>query len=160
MAVTHCSRTGFSRKSHLYTIGHSTLPLAAFLKLLTCASSRVTIIDVRSVPRSRRPWFTQDRLRTALCEHGHTYEWLPLLGGRQSIDFAAYARTKPFARGLSTLLEIGSKSTRATVILCAESDPTQCHRWLIAGALTARGKTVAHILTTGTLLSHTQGERS
>ena len=138
-----------------YTLGHSTLPLADFLKLLTRAGPRVLVVDVRSVPRSRRHWFNQDRISAALTANGHTYEWLPSLGGRQAVTFYDYMDTTEFDRGIARVLRL---ENQIPVLLCAEADPQECHRWLIATELTAHGRRVSHILQTGKLSLHTQAQ--
>ena len=66
----------------IWTVGHSTRPLAAFLDLL--AGYRVqAIADVRRFPGSKRhPQFSQDALSASLAGDGIAYRWLPALGGR------------------------------------------------------------------------------
>ena len=70
--------------STIWTIGHSTRPLDAFLELL--AHYRLeAVADVRRFPGSRRqPQYAEaaaERVRSP--QHGIAYRWLPALGGRR-----------------------------------------------------------------------------
>lgn len=65
----------------IFTIGHSTRPLAAFLDLLRVHGIR-RLADVRTVPRSRRhPHFAGDALERSLAQAGIEYRHFPGLGG-------------------------------------------------------------------------------
>ena len=147
----------------IYTIGHSTRPLADFLALL--ARSRVErLIDVRAFPGSRRhPQFNQEALARVLSEHGIEYMHRPALGGRRRPGpdapptawrnegfrgYADYMRRPDFHSALDELIERARE--RTTVIMCSEAVPWRCHRTLISDALHARGVTVEHILDSGT----------
>src|SRR5262245_42819140 len=65
----------------VWTIGHSTRTLAELLDLLR-AHRIDTLVDVRTVPRSRRhPHFTKDALTLSLPEAAIAYVHMPGLGG-------------------------------------------------------------------------------
>jgi len=65
----------------VFTIGHSTRPLAAFIGLLK-AHGIQRVIDVRTIPRSRHnPQFGRGRLSPALHSSRIHYRHLPGLGG-------------------------------------------------------------------------------
>jgi uncharacterized protein (DUF488 family) len=65
----------------IYTIGHSTRPLAVFVDLLR-AHGITKLADVRTVPKSRRhPHFAADALARSLREAGVAYRHMPALGG-------------------------------------------------------------------------------
>jgi uncharacterized protein (DUF488 family) len=151
----------------IWTIGHSTRALDAFLELL--AHYRVeALADVRRHPGSRRqPQFGQDALRESLAAHGIEYRWLPALGGRRrprpdspntawrNASFRGYADhigSAEFAGGLDELLELAAK--RRTTLMCAEALWWRCHRALIADVLRARGIEVTHILDAGHCVTH------
>src|ERR1700687_2995697 len=119
--------------STIWTIGHSTRPLQAFLELL--AHYRLEgIADGRRFPGSRRPpQYAEGALRAALAEHDIAYHWLPGLGGRRrprpdspntawrNASFRGYADhidSAEFAHGMSTLLELSGRLR--TSLLCAE----------------------------------------
>src|SRR5690606_21044982 len=103
----------------IWTIGHSTRPLAEFLALL--AQFRIeAVADVRRFPGSRRnPQYAPDTLGTALSGAGIANHWLPALGGRRrarpdspntawrNASFRGYAdhiSSAEFAGGLRELL--------------------------------------------------------
>ena len=65
----------------VFTIGHSTRSQEEFIGLLN-AHSVTTLVDVRTVPRSRRnPQFNTDELAVALPRSGIAYVHLAALGG-------------------------------------------------------------------------------
>jgi uncharacterized protein (DUF488 family) len=149
----------YSRPVVVYTVGHSTLPLDAFLALLATEAIG-TVADVRRFPASRRhPHFARDALAGALERAGVRYVWLPGLGGRRrgrpgsphvawrSASFRAYAdhmETAEFGADVARLLVLAHE--RRTAVLCAEAVPWRCHRQLIADALVARGADVRHLI--------------
>jgi uncharacterized protein (DUF488 family) len=136
----------------IYTIGHSTRPIASFLRLLR--AHRVgRVIDVRTVPRSRHnPQYERKALSAALHRAGLHYRHLAGLGGlrhprRDSINvgwtnsgfrgYADYMQTTAFAAALERCIELAREEP--TVLMCAEAVPWRCHRSLIADALIVRG---------------------
>jgi uncharacterized protein (DUF488 family) len=61
-----------------------------------------------------------------------------------TVDYASRARAGDFQAGIEQLLVLASE--RPTAILCAEEDPTRCHRrGLITPVLLERGLEVVHI---------------
>lgn len=143
----------------IWTIGHSTRTLEAFLGLL--ADYRIeAIADVRRFPGSRRhPYFASDALAASLPAHGIAYLWLPTLGGRRKVQpdspntgwrnasfqgYADYTATAEFAEGLAELLKLAA--SRRTALMCAEAVWWRCHRSLIADVLKLRGIEVVHIV--------------
>src|SRR3954447_19705231 len=136
----------------LFTIGHSTHSLEDFLSILIAHKIK-TLIDVRTVPRSRRvPHFNTENLSKDLPRHHINYLHLSALGGLRkarpdSINtawrnhsfrgYADYMQTPKFEEGLKELIKIARK--QATVIMCAEAVPWRCHRSLIGDAMLARG---------------------
>jgi uncharacterized protein (DUF488 family) len=143
----------------ILTIGHSTRTLEAFLDLLR-AHRIETLVDVRTVPRSRRhPQFNRESLPESLRASGVGYTHLPALGGlRQprpdsintgwrTASFRGYAdhmQTPEFDEHLRGLIERARGERLA--VMCAEAVPWRCHRSLISDALTVRGVEVEHIL--------------
>jgi uncharacterized protein (DUF488 family) len=146
----------------LYTIGHSTRPIEAFLALLA-RSEIARLVDVRAFPGSRRhPHFSLDALAETLRRAGIAYLHRPSLGGRRRLPanappsawrnesfqaYALYMRTPEFHAALDELITLGAETR--TVIMCSEALPWRCHRSLISDALIARGITVEHILDAG-----------
>jgi uncharacterized protein (DUF488 family) len=136
----------------LFTIGHSTHPLDKFLSILHAHKIK-TLVDVRTVPRSRRvPQFNTENLSESLTRHQIRYIHLPTLGGLRKArkdspnaawrnasfrGYADYMQTPKFEEGLNELIEIAKN--QPTVIMCAEAVPWRCHRSLIADAMLVRG---------------------
>ena len=78
----------------VWTIGHSTHTLDAFVALLD-AHEIAQVADIRRVPRSRRsPHFDGNALARSLPERGLDYVHLPRLGGWRQL-----ARTLRTAAG-------------------------------------------------------------
>jgi uncharacterized protein (DUF488 family) len=144
----------------IYTVGHSTRPIEDFIGLLD--SFGVTcLVDVRTVPRSRRnPQFNKDSLPQALEPAGIRYTHFPELGGLRKPGpdsantawrndsfrgYADYMQTAGFAQGLDQLLNLAGQEA-AVAVMCAEAVPWRCHRSLIGDALLARGFQVVDIL--------------
>jgi uncharacterized protein (DUF488 family) len=143
----------------VYTIGHSTRLITAFIKMLKAHEVEL-LIDVRTVPRSRHnPQFNLNELSAALeCDHIH-YIHMPGLGGFRrplrgatinvgwrNLSFRGYAdymQTDEFTRQLNELIAIARLQQIA--IMCAEAVPWRCHRSLIADALFVRGFQVQEI---------------
>jgi uncharacterized protein (DUF488 family) len=140
----------------LFTIGHGPLPLDDLLRRLQTHGVRM-LLDVRSQPYSRRaPHYNKAELEAELGAAGLSYRWLgthlggrPLRpGGRAPIDDPV-----ELAAGITEAAALAAGARSA--LLCAELDPTHCHR---STALAARfeeaGFTVTHILADGSLRTH------
>ena len=145
-----------------FTIGHSTLSIEDFVHALQ-ASGVTLVVDVRTVPRSRRnPQYDRDTLRGSLAAFGIDYEHVGALGGlrgriphvapeinafwrNQSFhNYADYAMGETFRAGLSRLIELGRG--RRSAVMCAEAVWWRCHRRIIADYLLASGESVLHIM--------------
>ena len=151
----------------VYTIGHSTRSLEAFLALLQTHGVEL-LVDVRSFPRSRRnPQFNLETLGPELAKAGIGYLHFRELGGMRrprpdsantawQVDgfrgYADHMATPEFAAGLAGLLE--AAAGRQTAVMCAEAVPWECHRQLLADALVARSVPVEHILGEGRREAH------
>jgi uncharacterized protein (DUF488 family) len=151
----------------LFTVGHSTHTLDAFVALLRGGGVEA-VADVRRYPGSRRsPWFAREALAASLGGEGIEYVHLEKLGGRRSVvagspnggwentAFQAYAdhmATPEFAAGLADLEALAQR--RATAVMCAEAPWWRCHRRLVADALVVRGWTVRHIGPEGRQTGH------
>jgi len=136
----------------ILTIGHSTRPIAVFIRLLKSHGVQ-RVIDVRTIPRSRHnPQFNRDELSPALHRAKIHYRHLPGLGGlrRARADsantgwrnasfrgYADYMQTAEFEESLARCLALAKQER--VVLMCAEAVPWRCHRSLIADALLARG---------------------
>jgi uncharacterized protein (DUF488 family) len=149
----------------VFTIGHSTHPIDEFIRLLR-GPGIALLVDVRSVPRSRRnPQFNSETLARSLAGAGIDYRHIKPLGGLRHRpkdappspnglweneafrNFADYALTPIFEAGFEELSALADE--RRTAIMCAESLWWRCHRRLIADRLLAAGRPVAHVLGQG-----------
>ena len=142
----------------IYTVGHSTRSLVELLDLLSAVGVS-ELVDVRSVPRSRRhPHFGSDALARDLPAGGIDYRHEPALGGFrrpttnspnsgwQHEAFRGYADhmgSEEFQAALGRLAHRGRARTSA--LMCAEANWRRCHRRLIADALLVRGWRVLHL---------------
>lgn len=142
----------------IWTIGHSNRTGDALVSMLR-AHAVATVADVRIYPRSRyNPQFNLENLGEMLRRHGIAYVHMRDLGGNRSPrpdsrnialpagSFRGYAdhmETAAFQGALERLKEAAETSRIA--LLCAEADPAQCHRSMIADALAAAGFRIWHI---------------
>ena len=143
----------------ILTIGHSTRSIEEFIRLLQ-AHEATCVVDVRSMPRSRRnPQFNRDSLPDSLGKAGIGYVHMAGLGGLRrpapdspndgwrNLSFRGYAdhmQSPEFAEGLQALIKLAKEHRVA--LMCAEAVPWRCHRSLIADALLVRGSKVEHIM--------------
>jgi len=152
----------------LYTIGHSTHPIEAFISLLS--EHRIALLaDVRAFPGSRRwPQFNQRELERSVEQAGIGYQWFKSLGGRRNLkrpdsphrawenpafrSYADYTETGEFAAGLDELAT--AALVRRTAIMCSEGLWWRCHRRIISDHITVRGWEVWHIMPGGQLAAH------
>jgi uncharacterized protein (DUF488 family) len=146
----------------VWTVGHSNHPLDRFLGLLR-AHEIEAIADVRSQPYSRHtPHFSRDALRASVTDAGLRYLFMGReLGGRPAdpylydeegrVRYDTLAATPRFRAGLSSLL--AAAACWRVALLCAEEDPTSCHRRLLVGRVLARqGVRVRHIRVDGQIV--------
>lgn len=117
------------------------------------------LVDVRSVPRSRRhPQFERRALSRSLPAHGIDYRHENALGGfRRPLEhspnggwehpafrgYADHMRSREFEAALGRLQARATQ--HRSCIMCAEAQWWRCHRRLIADALLIRGWSVLHL---------------
>lgn len=144
----------------VFTVGHSTRGLEEFAALVA-AHGVETIVDIRTVPKSRRnPQYWEDSMRAELPKLGLAYTRLAGLGGlrKTSADspntawrnlsfrgYADYMQSAEFEAALHELMAFADTTTVA--IMCAEAVPWRCHRSLVGDALLVRGIRVLDIMT-------------
>lgn len=121
-----------------WSVGHSNVPYAKFVKLLKSAGIG-TVIDCRTKPFSRWPQYVGFRLQRLLADDDITYEFrgsnLGGLGGNVYYD--------------ETLDELQARAAggEQIALLCSEAKPQDCHRGTkLTPDLEARGVTVKHLL--------------
>lgn len=151
----------------LYTVGHGNRPFDELLALLADAGVS-TLIDVRAQPRSpRHPQYNDDALRSGCERAGITYHWAGRqLGGLRAPradsphralpaglrGFADHMDTDDFQKGAARLRALAARGRCA--ILCAEREPRDCHRSLIADYLVLQGVRVVHLIAPGERREH------
>ena len=139
----------------LFTVGHSNLEFAQFVKLLKDFPIQL-LVDVRSRPQSGRfPQFSQPAFEKLLEGEGIAYLFLgEELGGRPDdpdaylpdgrVNYRARRKSYAFGAGLERVLR--ELASRTLALMCAEEDPLECHRFLmICPKLVASGIQPQHI---------------
>lgn len=152
----------------LYTLGLDDRSLGDLLTLLS-SSEIHTVVDIRlHLDATDAQRLTPDSLREPLLAAGHEYHW----AGRQLGDGRAAALNSPhtaltdttlrgyadfmgstgFEKAIAQLLHLANLAP--TVIVCAQYEPLNCYRSLIADYLTLHGMTVVHLLDSATGQAH------
>ena len=138
-----------SDRPPVFTIGHG----ASEFRMVADHLDRfgiATVIDVRSRPYSRHaPDFNKNTLSELATTAGFGYRWMgDSLGG--------LGETPDSASFLASLHQVVTLArTAPVVLLCAEGDPSRCHRsTLLAPALEEMGARIAHILPDGSSRPH------
>jgi uncharacterized protein (DUF488 family) len=149
----------------VHTVGHGARPVGALIAVLTAARVAV-LVDIRRHPGSRRhPQFNRGALAAALETAGSGYEWQgAALGGRRSrvpgsrhtappgaalAGYADHMDTAEFRQAVDALA-----GRQDIAVMCAETSWRDCHRSLVADALTMRGAEVVHLLDVGRAEAH------
>ena len=148
-----------SPRQAVFTIGHSTRSIQDFISLLLARDIEL-VVDVRTVPRSRRnPQFNRETLPQSLQAADIGYEHVAALGGFRHPSphspnagwrnasfrgYADYMQTAAFGAAIESLAERAQRQRLA--VMCAEAVPWRCHRSLIADALVSRGIPVEEII--------------
>jgi uncharacterized protein (DUF488 family) len=157
-----------AQAEHLFTIGHSNLELEDYLKLLAIHDIHL-VCDVRSSPRSSRfPQFSREPFEECIRNAGLKYRFMgDTLGGRPEDPKVYFAdgrvnyELRRKARDLQSEIErvLEFSETCKLVLMCAEEDPLQCHRFLmICPELVVRGAAPRHIRKGGKLESQADAE--
>jgi uncharacterized protein (DUF488 family) len=154
----------------IYTIGHSTHPLDYFLTLLQEYAVNC-VVDVRSVAASGyNPQFNKAPFAEFLKNNNVAYlHFAEEFGARQTdpqvltkngkVDFEKVRRSGSFKTGVDRL-RAGVEKGYIIALMCAESDPFDCHRFsMITVGLENEGFEVRHIMKDKTLRSTADLER-
>ena len=148
-----------SKKQAIFTIGHSTRTLKELIELLRAHGVR-RVIDIRTIPRSRRnPQYNRETLGPALRSRNIGYVHMKDLGGLRHAKpnsrnlgwhnasfrgFGDYMQTAGFEGALKRAIKLAQ--LKPSAFMCAEAVPWRCHRSLVADALEARSIPVKHIM--------------
>jgi uncharacterized protein (DUF488 family) len=148
------------RRPRVFTLGHGAMDLDEFLGVLERSAIRL-IADVRTNPAAARlPWFERRALAFELEQRGLAYRWFRDLGGWRAASggepihtalrdegerrYAAAMSTPGFTAHCEEIAGLAASTNVA--LLCAEVDPAQCHRRMLADKLFLMGVRVVHIL--------------
>ena len=152
---------------NIYTIGYTAFKIDEFISVLkkyniTC------VIDVRSLAYSQHyPDYNKEALSRVLKSNGIVYRnYSAEFGARQTekcylspkgyLDFNKYVKSDRFESGYQKVLT-GIDRGYTYVLMCAETDPIDCHRSIMIGReFYKRGFEVKNILKSGEILL--QGE--
>ena len=127
----------------LLTIGYEGCTIDDVLTALKQARVGL-LLDVRAVPRSRKPGFSKRQLAAGLDEQGIRYVHLQALGtpkpGRDAVRAGHPERMETIFRNHMTgdrpqaelAQAAGLASTERVCLLCFEHDPAHCHRRIVA----------------------------
>jgi uncharacterized protein (DUF488 family) len=131
----------------IFTLGTDRRSEEDFTEILH-AYAIESLIDVRSVPKSKIPIFNRTSLEGLLKNEGVEYHYLgAALGGLRKGGYIAYTFTDDFLRGIDALEVIAAQ--KLSVIVCAERFPWKCHRKWISRELHRRGWHVEHVIDKG-----------
>ena len=115
------------------------------------------LIDIRSIPYSRHaPWSNKSRLPEMLKAFNIRYSYLGhKLGGKkqsdgQDVKLETIAPESVYNEAIQMLLNLSVRDSIS--LLCAESDPANCHRQhIVAQTLLDSRAKVFHIMKDGPL---------
>lgn len=142
-------------KKRLYTIGYEGAEFGDFIATLQLIGIK-KIIDVRDFPLSRKRGFSKTNLASSLAERGIAYVHLKALGdpktGRDAAkrgDFVAFRRIyNEHIKGRAAqeaLQQAGAEaSTAMSSLLCYERAHENCHRSIVADALSKSKNFAVH----------------
>ncbi len=141
----------------LLTIGYEGCTIQDVLALLIEAKVGL-LLDVRAMPRSRKPGFSKRQLAAGLDEKGIPYVHLQGLGtpkaGRDAVRAGHPEIMETIFREHMTSGQAQADLARAaalagerrTCLLCFEQDPACCHRRIVAEMISeASGQRVVHL---------------
>jgi uncharacterized protein (DUF488 family) len=143
----------------IYTIGYSGFKIGEFINILK-KHQITSLIDVRSNPNSK---FYEDYNKISLekllkfngiiyrnyrCEFGARQEDLKYYKNGY-LDFNEYTKSKSFLDGVKKI-EAGIKLDYVFALMCAEKDPSTCHRnIMVAREFYKLGYNIKNILSDG-----------
>ncbi|TJX12701.1 DUF488 domain-containing protein [Tissierella creatinini] len=145
----------------IYTIGYSGFKIDDFISILK-KYEITSLIDVRSNPNSK---YFEDyniaNLQRILSKYGIIYRnYKKEFGARQEdlkyytdgyLDFKKYTKSSSFLEGVRKI-EAGMKLKYTFTFMCAEKDPSTCHRnIMVAKKFYELGYNVKNILSDGTI---------
>jgi uncharacterized protein (DUF488 family) len=133
------------------TVGHGARSAVELVSILQEAHI-CTLVDVRAFPASRRhPQFSREPLSGVLRAANIAYQWQgKALGGYRKVPYQEHMKIAGFREAAAALATLGER----VCIMCAETNPADCHRSHIADWLVAHGHKVMHLLAPGRAVEH------
>ncbi|WP_129598294.1 DUF488 family protein [Anaerophilus nitritogenes] len=143
----------------IFTIGYSGFKIDKFIEVLKKYKIN-SLIDVRSNPNSKfYEDYNQSKLESLLKLHGIIYrDYKDEFGARQKnlkyyingyLDFKEYVKCHAFLEGVRKI-KAGMKLNYSFVFMCAEKDPSMCHRnIMVAREFDKLGYNIKNILSDG-----------
>ena len=157
------------KDNQIFTIGHSNATAQQLLSLLRVNNVQL-LADVRSIPYSRNsPQSNREAIQSEAKLSGIEYIYMgEYLGGKSkdvniydelgNHDYSQLAATDKFIQGMRQLIEAAARYR--VCLLCAEEDPSRCHRGLlISRELAKLGIEVWHIRHDGRIEPQRELER-
>lgn len=145
MALTVPGLLHYGEMKQLLTIGYEGAPLDDLLRTLQEANVDI-LLDIREIPYSKRKEFCQKALNEALGKVNIVYRHEQRLGSPKKIrdkirldaDHQAFrdAFNQHLKKQDSLLVELSELLSGNVALLCYERNYRQCHRNLVAAALT------------------------
>ncbi|WP_445474611.1 DUF488 domain-containing protein [Methanococcoides methylutens] len=134
-----------------YTIGYGNRSLDEFIDILK-QYNLSCLVDVRSYPHSVREEFNRENLEIVLPKYNIAYSHCPGLGGLREESYTDYMRTGEFrgyfSKLISRIKEVNSNGSDV-VLMCAEKNPKNCHRYKLSNELEESGIRVIHLTDPG-----------
>ncbi|HZK27108.1 MAG TPA: DUF488 domain-containing protein [Thermoclostridium sp.] len=150
----------------IYTIGYSSYKVEDFVNVLK-KYHITSLIDVRSYPNSKFfEDYNQGNIKKFLKSNGIIYRsYSSHFGARQEdkkyhkngyMDFSAYVKSESFKEGMRKV-EVGIDLNYVFVLMCAEKDPSFCHRSImVAREFHKNGYEVKNISSNGSYKTQEQ----
>ena len=152
----------------IYTVGHSNHSAEYFIELLK-AHNIDCVVDVRSVAYSKFEQFRKENLSTSLKKSDVFYlHFAEEFGARQKnralldetgkVDFEKVRETSIFKAGIERLKN-GAQKGFTIALMCAESEPLECHRFGMVVPALRNEFEVLHILKDKRIKTNAQLEK-
>ena len=134
----------------LFTVGYQGRTVVDLVRVLTDAGVK-RVIDVRELPLSRKHGFSKTPLSAALAEAGIAYVHLKAAGNPYRHEAGDMERCLALYRAHldrlpDVIAEIRQLAAGSPVaLLCAEANPKQCHRSVIARKAAGRAFAITNL---------------
>ena len=137
--------------SFCYTIGYGNRSLEYLIDMVQSFNISY-LVDIRSYPHSVHEEFNKENLEIVLPKNNIVYSHCPGLGGLRDGSYMDYTKTDEFRKYYSRLvnkIEAVNKAGSGIVLMCAEKNPKDCHRYHLSKVLESCGIKVIHLTDPG-----------